>query len=378
MMYQNDHRAVLTLDAGGSNFAFSAVQGNREVIPAFTLTAATDDLEKCLDTLLYGFSRSITLLSDKGYGRPAAISFAFPGPADYKHGIIGELPNFPAFRGGVPLGPYLQQYFKLPVFINNDGNLFAYGEALAGALPFVNQALREKGCIRQYSNLIGITLGTGFGSGVVINNILLEGDNGCGGDIWMFRNKLYPELISEESVSIRGVLREYERLSGFSAKTLCPEDIFKIAEGRQSGDRAAAIRSFELLGEVAADSIAYMLSVVDGLVVLGGGLMGAQRYIVPAMMKELRSSLSTFSGGSFKRLEMEVFDLTDAGDSSEFYRNRSESDVVWDGRMKTLDQSPIQYDKSKQAGIIVSSLGTNRAISIGAYNYALHMLDHSV
>lgn len=63
--------------------------------------------------------------------RPAAISFAFPGPADYPNGIIGGwLPNFPSFRDGVALGPFLQEKFGVPVFINNDGDLFAYALAL--------------------------------------------------------------------------------------------------------------------------------------------------------------------------------------------------------------------------------------------------------
>lgn len=63
--------------------------------------------------------------------RPEAISFAFPGPADYPNGIIGGwLPNFPSFRDGVVLGPFLQEKFGVPVFINNDGDLFAYAFAL--------------------------------------------------------------------------------------------------------------------------------------------------------------------------------------------------------------------------------------------------------
>ena len=71
-----------------------------------------------------------------------AISFAFPGPADYPNGIIGGyLPNFPSFREGVALGPFLQEKFGVPVFINNDGDLFAYGEALGGTLPEVMQSL---------------------------------------------------------------------------------------------------------------------------------------------------------------------------------------------------------------------------------------------
>ena len=100
---------------------------------------------------------------------PVAISFAFPGPADYKNGIIGDLPNFPAFRGGVALGPFLQKHFDIPVYINNDGDLFAYGEALAGALPELNAAIKAAGGTKQYKNLLGITFGTGFGGGVVVD-----------------------------------------------------------------------------------------------------------------------------------------------------------------------------------------------------------------
>ena len=153
------------------------------------------------------------------------ISFAFPGPADYEHGIIGDLPNFPAFRGGVALGPYLREQFGIPVFINNDGNLFAYGEALAGTLPEVNKRLKEAGSSKVYKNLLGITLGTGFGAGVVIDSRLLTGDNGCGGDVWIMRNKKYPEMIAEESVSIRAVRRVYQELTGKDASSLTPKDM---------------------------------------------------------------------------------------------------------------------------------------------------------
>ena len=129
------------------------------------------------------------------------------------HGVIGDLPNFPAFKGGVALGPYLKKHFQIPVFINNDGNLFAYGEALAGTLPEINRLLKKHGSNKIYRNLLGVTFGTGFGAGVVINNYLLSGDNGCGGDVWIMRNKKYPDMITEESVSIRAIRRVYGELS---------------------------------------------------------------------------------------------------------------------------------------------------------------------
>ena len=67
--------------------------------------------------------------------------------------------------------------FKIPVFIDNDGSLYAYGEALAGYLPMLNKKIRDAGGIKQYKNLVGLTLGTGFGGGIVIRGQLMTGDN---------------------------------------------------------------------------------------------------------------------------------------------------------------------------------------------------------
>ena len=116
-MYEKDERVVMTLDAGGTNFIFSAMRGCREIIAPVRMKAVTDDLRKCLETLVGGFREVLSKLETV----PVAISFAFPGPADYRNGVIGHLPNFPAFSGGgVALGPYLEDVFGLPVFINND------------------------------------------------------------------------------------------------------------------------------------------------------------------------------------------------------------------------------------------------------------------
>ncbi|GLL55838.1 hypothetical protein KUBF_35010 [Bacteroides finegoldii] len=93
-MYEHDERIVMTLDAGGTNFVFSAIQGCREIVEPICLPAASDDLERCLSVLVEGFLEVEKRLPKL----PVAISFAFPGPADYEHGIIGDLPNFPAFR----------------------------------------------------------------------------------------------------------------------------------------------------------------------------------------------------------------------------------------------------------------------------------------
>lgn len=364
-MYEYDERIVMTLDAGGTNFVFSAIRGCHELIEPICLPAVSDDLEHCLSVLVEGFLEVEKLLPKL----PVAISFAFPGPADYEHGIIGDLPNFPVFRGGVALGPYLEDRFGIPVFINNDGNLFAYGEALAGTLPEMNKRLKAAGSNRIYKNLLGITLGTGFGAGVVIDNRLLTGDNGCGGDLWIMRNKKYPEMIAEESVSIRAVRRVYQELSKEDASLLTPKDIFDIAEGTKKGNKEAAIKSFRELGEMAGDAIVRALNIIDGLVVIGGGVAGAAKYIFPGIMEEVNRQIGTFSGVSFSCSQMEVFNLTEKEEMEDFLEEKDKMVKI------PFSEKLVSYVCHKKVGIAVSSLGTSKAVALGAYAFALSKLD---
>lgn len=363
-MYHPDKRTVLTLDAGGTNFVFSAIQNNEEIIAPLSLPAHPDNLEKSLAALTTGFGKVFKNLNTP----PAAISFAFPGPADYENGIIGDLPNFSAFRGGVALGPFLEEKFGLPVFINNDGNLFAYGEALAGALPEINKQLEAAGNPKRYRNLLAVTLGTGFGGGVVINNVLLTGDNGCGGDVWCSANKYNNDLISEEGVSIRAVKRVYKELSGDNT-ALTPKDIYDIAEGEKEGNQQAAIGSFEELGRVAGFTIAESLNIVDGIVVLGGGIAKAHKYILPVMVKEMNDTRKMINGSIFPRLQMRVYNLEDESEKSDFLKNESRTVIVPKSNLSAT------YHSVKKTGVMVSKLGTSKAVSLGAYNFALNELD---
>ena len=111
--YRADQRVVMTLDAGGTNFVFSAMRGGEEIVEPVHQSACVDSQSRCLAQIAAGFRAVKAQLQEE----PVAISFAFPGPADYPAGIIGDLPNFPAFRGGVALGPFLEEQFGLLVFI---------------------------------------------------------------------------------------------------------------------------------------------------------------------------------------------------------------------------------------------------------------------
>ncbi len=364
--FETDTRVVLTLDAGGTSFRFSAIAGNREVASGVTLPSRADDLAACLAQIVEGFSR----VRDEAGGAVAALSFAFPGPADYSAGVIGDLGNLPAFRGGVALGPMLEDRFGVPVFINNDGDLFAYGEALHGLLPEVNRLLAEAGSPRRYRNLLGVTLGTGFGGGIVRDGELFVGDNGAAGEIWLERHKLDRGCPAEEGVGIRAVRNAYARRAGIAPDAAPePSEIAAIARGQSPGDEPAAREAFRRMGEVAGDAIANAVTLLDGLVVVGGGLAGAAELFLPALVGELNGTLEHLSGEKVPRLELSAFNLEDEEERTRFFSSRSR-EVAVPGSNRT-----VLYEPEKRTGVGLSRLGTSRAVSLGAYAWALKKLD---
>ena len=364
---RDDARIVLTLDAGGTTFRFFATQGGRTVAEIPPVPTHGDNLDACLASIADGFTAVKALCPHA----PVAISFAFPGPADYPAGIIGDLPNVPAFRGGVPLGPMLEERFKLPVFVNNDGNLFAYGEAIAGFLPFANDLLADAGSPRRHRNLVGVTLGTGFGGGIVRNGELFTGDNAAAGHVWLLRNKLNPEANADDGVSIRAVRRVYADLARLNPEQVGdPKAIARIARGAEPGDRAAAVEAFRRVGEIAGDALGQALTLVDGLVVVGGGLAQASDLIFPALLAALNASFQC-ADGARRRLGPRAFNLEDPAERAVFCRGDATTLRV-PGSART-----VVYDRLPRTAVGLSRLGTSEAISLGAYAFALHALDHA-
>lgn len=366
-MYIHDNRIVVTLDAGGTNLVFGAMRACEYISKPITYPSNASDLDLCLDTMVKGFREVIDSLDEA----PVAISFAFPGPADYPNGIIGGyLPNFPSFREGVALGPYLQKEFGIPVFINNDGDLFAFGEALCGALPELNRRLAEAGSRKRYRNMLGYTFGTGFGIGVVVNGELNRGDNSCV-ETFCLPHKTKDGVITEEGVAIRAIKRVYSEVSGDYDHDLEPKEICEIADGVREGDLEAARRAFAEFGETAGDAMATAAQLIDGIIVIGGGITGARHHILPSLIKELRADLNTLDGERVRRVQMEVFDLDDPEEFEKFAAGNRKAIKV-----RGTDMT-VEYDDMKRIGVTFSKLGASKAISAGAYAFALSKIDEN-
>lgn len=373
-MYNTDQRTVVTLDAGGTNLVFGAMRGCEFVVEPLTLPSQAHNLDLCLQTMVEGFRTIIGRLDC----RPEAISFAFPGPADYANGIVGGfLPNFPSFRQGVALGPFLSKTFGMPVFINNDGDLFAFGEATAGVLPEINARIAAMGGDLQFRNLLGYTFGTGLGVGSVVNGELNLGNNSCVETFCLPFKHNHGNMV-EDFAAIRAITRVYGELTGNPGHGLTPRDICDIADGKAdevSGkvptleETEAAREAFRRFGEAAGDAMATAVTLTDSLIVLGGGLTGASRHILPSLLKELRSNLKTLDGSDVGRVQMKVFDLDDPLEFEQFVKGESRPLKVYG-----FDET-VSYDPMKRTGVCLSHLGASRAIQIGAYTYALSRLD---
>ena len=363
--FRTDSRIVMTLDANSALMVFGAMQGGEFIVEPITLEANSQDLDLCLQTMVKGFR----MIREKLDREPAAISFAFPGPADYPNGIIyGYLLNFPSFREGVALGPYLRKKFGIPVYINNDGDLFAYGEALGGSLPEINERLELAGSKKRYRNMLGYVFGDGFGVGMIVNGMLNRGDNSCV-ETCYFPHSKHPDIIVEEGVSIRGVKRLYRELSG-DGRELEPKDIFDIAEGKAEGCRDAAVQAFAEMGELTGEVMLPAANLTDGLIVLGGGMTGASKYIKPSILKVMRSKISTLDGKELGRIPMKVYDLDNEEELAEFIKGEQQKMKIYGSEIE------VDFDPQKRIGVTVSKMGAGKAIAIGAYAFALDQLDH--
>ncbi|HJW84383.1 MAG TPA: ROK family protein [Anaerolineae bacterium] len=100
---------------------------------------------------------------------PAAVGLGAPGPVNPYTGVVYHAPNIPSFTG-LPLRDRLREHFGVPVYVGNDANLAALAEWRYGAA-------------RGQANVVYLTISTGIGGGVIVDNRLLLGSQGLGAEL---------------------------------------------------------------------------------------------------------------------------------------------------------------------------------------------------
>jgi glucokinase len=161
-------RVVVGVDVGGTTTAVGVVTADGDVLVDESTPTRGGDRDP-LDTIVTLIGR----VTD-GAGRSArsigAIGIGVPGPVDAARGIVGEPVTHVPELAGRPLAAELGARVGLPVFVDNDVNALALGEALFGAG-------------RGARSLVVLSTGTGIGAGIVLDGRLVRGASGFGGEL---------------------------------------------------------------------------------------------------------------------------------------------------------------------------------------------------
>ncbi len=157
------------LDVGGTNMKAGVVDDSGRPLSAVNLPTDHErgqeyGLERMCDTI-----REAARAADLRMDQIAAIGVATPGTMDIPAGIILDPPNLKPWRN-VPVRQYVFDKFKLPTAFQNDANAAAFGEYWAGA---------GKG----RHSMVLFTLGTGIGGGIIIGDMVVEGEHSHGAEL---------------------------------------------------------------------------------------------------------------------------------------------------------------------------------------------------
>jgi len=188
-----------------------------------------------------------------------SIGIGVPSIVDVKKGIVYDVTNIPSWKA-VPLKSILENRYNIPVYVNNDANCFVLGEKYFGKA-------------QEYQNIVGLTLGTGMGSGLIFNGKLYEGTNCGAGE---FGNIIYLTSIFEHYCS-----------GEFFAKEKSIEAVEAYQQAKEGNIKA--ITMFEEFGVHIGQAIKSILYAYDPeIIVLGGSLTNAYEFFKPAMLEAIQ------------------------------------------------------------------------------------------
>lgn len=198
-----------------------------------------------------------------------AIGMASPGPLDPQTGVVLATPNIPEWID-FPLTQKLTEHFGVPAYLDNDANLAALGEWKFGAG-------------RGHHNLLYLTISTGIGGGVIINDRLLHGYHGlaaelghvtvlAGGPVCPCGQKGHLEALAAGPAIVRDVREQLEAGLKSTLRNDGNLNAYEVAQAARNGD-ALAKSAYARAGEYLGIGVASFLHTFDpSIVIFGGGV----------------------------------------------------------------------------------------------------------
>ena len=282
---------AIGIDVGGTNTKFGVVNRKGEILIQDRIkTNEKENVEGFIDVL----AEKLQPMIDQFGGPEAFVGIGMGAPnANYYQGTIEYAANL-KWKGIIPMAEILEEKFKIPAKLTNDANAAAVGEM-------------QYGVAKGMKNFITITLGTGVGSGIIIDGKIVLGHNGFAGELGhvIVRNGGRPH----KGTGLNGSLEAYASatgvrdtaieflqanpdaqslLSSFSIDELTSETVFKCAE---QGDKLAN-EIFEFTGQVLGEALAtFVLFSAPEAIVLFGGLTKAGDLIMKPTRQAMEDNL---------------------------------------------------------------------------------------
>jgi len=165
-----NERVGIGVDLGGSSIKYALVTEYGQILKsAYRTSDANADKNEIIENLYQAISEMQTCAAQKNL-QVKVVGMGTPGNVNLKTGkLMGSTPNFKSWSN-INISRELEQKCNLPVFVDNDANVMAVGEARFGAG-------------QGYNNLICVTVGTGIGGGFIVNGELYRGSFYAGGEL---------------------------------------------------------------------------------------------------------------------------------------------------------------------------------------------------
>lgn len=243
--------SIVTLDIGGTSI--NAGRYNNGVIEESIIRdfAANADEAAILAFIIFCID---SIKNDT----TNAIAIGVPCILDIDQGIVFDAINIPAWQN-YSLKAALIAHYQCDIYINNDVNCFVAGEHAFGSA-------------KQFKDVVGICLGTGFGSGFVLNNLLYSGHNCSAGEVGGIG---YLTTTIDDYCSGKFFKNQYQTSGA---------ELSKLAE---KGDKKALV-AFELFGEHLAKALTNILFVLDPqIIVIGGSVAKSYSLFIDALWRAL-------------------------------------------------------------------------------------------
>lgn len=298
---------VVGMDIGGTNTVFGIVDARGNIIASGAVKTQTyEKVEDYVNNVCENLLPLIT--ANGGIDKIKGIGIGAPN-GNYYSGTIEFAPNLP-WKGVIPLASLFEEKLGIPAALTNDANAAGVGEMTYGAA-------------RGMKDFIMITLGTGVGSGIVINGQMVYGHDGFAGELGHVIVRRENGRVCgcgrkgclEAYCSATGVARtareilaartEPSLLRNIPAENITSKDVYDAAVQDDKIAQEIFKSTGTLLGEALADFIAFSS---PEAIVLFGGLAKSGDYIIKPIQEAIDNNVLNIFKGKTKLLVSELKD----------------------------------------------------------------------